>query len=135
MPLCGFDHLVLTVRDVEATQRFYEQVLGMRSVVNGPRHELHFGTHKINLHRRPGEFQPAAAQPVAGSADFCLVTTEPLAELVKRVGALAPIELGPVARQGAQGPMTSIYLRDPDGNLVEIAVYEETDRGQDHIPV
>ena len=127
MSIRGFDHLVLTVRDVDATVRFYEQVLGMRHVLDGTRHELHFGTSKINLHRRPGEYQPAAAHAVAGSADFCLVSTESLEELVNRVRACAPIELGPVTRQGAQGPMTSIYLRDPDGNLVEIAVYKRSE--------
>lgn len=124
MKLTGFDHLVLTVADISATMQFYTQVLGMTAVVDGSRHELHFGLQKINVHTRPGEFQPAARTPVAGSADFCLVTQSLMQDIVEQVSSVAPIELGPVIRTGAKGPMHSIYLRDPDGNLVEICTYE-----------
>lgn len=124
MNLIGFDHLVLTVAALSATIQFYTQALNMTAVVDGARHELHFGSQKINLHTRPGEFQPAAKKPLAGSADFCLVAKGPLHDIVEHVSRWTPIELGPVPRTGSQGPMQSIYVRDPDGNLVEVCVYE-----------
>lgn len=123
MKITGIDHIVLTVTDVAKTIAFYTQALGMTAVDNGSRHELHFGAQKINLHSRPGEFQPAAAHPRAGSADFCLGAQGPLDAIMEHVQRVTPIELGPVSRTGARGPMTSIYVRDPDGNLVEICVY------------
>lgn len=121
--LQSFDHLVLTVSDVAATVQFYTKVLGMTAVRDGTRQELHFGKQKINLHSRPGEFQPAAARPMLGSADFCLVAKASMQDIVQHVSKYAVIELGPVPRMGVQGQMESIYLRDPDQNLVEICVY------------
>jgi catechol 2,3-dioxygenase-like lactoylglutathione lyase family enzyme len=119
------DHLVLTVADVEAAVDFYAQVLGMRAeTFDDGRRALHFGAQKINLHRAGHEFEPKAAHPGPGSADFCLISTTPIDEVaahLERCGV--PIEVGPVARTGAQGPMTSIYFRDPDGNLLEVATY------------
>ena len=117
------DHLVLTVRDVETTLGFYERVLGMRPVTfDGGRKALMFGEQKINLHQSGSEFEPRAARPTPGSADLCFITQAGahgiLAHLEERG---VEIVEGPVARTGALGEMTSVYLRDPDGNLVEIS--------------
>jgi len=117
------DHLVLTVADVEATCAFYQRVLGMDAVTFGEgRKALAFGEQKINLHRRGREFEPKAERPTTGSADFCLLTRVPIAEVVAHLRAegIAIIE-GPVRRTGATGPIQSVYFRDPDGNPVEIA--------------
>ena len=125
MKIDRLDHLVLTVADIAATCRFYESVLGMKTVVFGQgRTALHFGRAKINLHRAGHEFEPKAERPTPGSADLCLITETPLAVVIEHVKTCGvAIELGPVARTGAEGPMTSIYLRDPDRNLIEIANY------------
>jgi len=122
-----FDHLVLTVADVDATVAFYRDVLGMQPVVfAGGRTALSFGRAKINLHRAGREFEPKAARPGPGTADFCLVTEDPLDDVVAELGARGvPVEVGPVDRTGATGPMRSVYLRDPDGNLVEISTYAD----------
>jgi len=83
-----------------------------------------FGTSKINLHQRGRELLPHAACPTPGSADLCLVTEMPQAQVVARLAACGvPVEQGPVPRTGALGPFTSAYLRDPDGNLIEISTY------------
>jgi catechol 2,3-dioxygenase-like lactoylglutathione lyase family enzyme len=121
--ITGLDHLVLTVRDLEATARFYVEGLGMELRTFGEgRQALHFGAHKINLHLAGREFEPKAAHPVPGSADLCFLTAAPLAEIGERLRALGhPIIEGPVVRTGATGPLRSIYVRDPDGNLIEIA--------------
>ena len=114
-----FDHLVLTVTDYEKTVRFYTRILGMRNEGNS----LFFGNQKFNLHRHPGEFQPAAGKPVEGSADFCLLCDGEIDTIAAELQAEGvTIELGPVCRNGACGAMDSIYFRDPDGNLVELAV-------------
>ncbi len=123
MRITSLDHLVLTVRDLDATVRFYLEGLGMelREFEEG-RKALHFGAQKINLHLSGREFEPKAAIPMPGSADLCFLTDSPLAEVVRQLEADGHRVIeGPVARVGAQGPMLSIYLRDPDGNLVEIA--------------
>jgi catechol 2,3-dioxygenase-like lactoylglutathione lyase family enzyme len=124
--ISSLDHLVLTVRDLDATVRFYGDGLGMRLGTFGAgRHALHFGSQKINLHVAGHEFEPKAAHPTPGSADLCFLTGRPLAEIAERLEALGhPIIAGPVARSGATGPMRSIYTRDPDGNLIEIAQRE-----------
>jgi catechol 2,3-dioxygenase-like lactoylglutathione lyase family enzyme len=121
--ITGLDHLVLTVRDLDATVRFYVDGLGMRLETFGEgRKALHFGSQKINLHVAGHEFEPKAAHPTPGSADLCFLTERPLAEISERLALLGyPIIDGPVARAGATGPIRSIYTRDPDGNLVEIA--------------
>ncbi len=121
----ALDHLVLTVRDLEATLFFYRDGLGMevrRFGKDGKRLALHFGVQKINLHEQGKEFEPKAERPTPGSADLCFLTDEPVDELKVRLEAagLSIIE-GPVERSGAAAPILSIYLRDPDGNLVEIA--------------
>lgn len=119
------DHLVLTVADLDATLRFYAGALGMEVVTFGEgRTALTFGTSKINLHVSGREIDPKAARPTPGSADVCLVVDDPLEEVVAELGAAGvPVEEGPVERTGALGPIRSVYVRDPDANLVELSVY------------
>jgi catechol 2,3-dioxygenase-like lactoylglutathione lyase family enzyme len=120
------DHLVLTVADVAATCSFYQRVLGMETVTFGTgRKALVFGQQKINLHQAGGEFEPKAMWPTPGSADLCLIAATPLATVAAHLAACGVgIEEGPVARTGAVGPITSLYFRDPDGNLIEVATYD-----------
>jgi catechol 2,3-dioxygenase-like lactoylglutathione lyase family enzyme len=123
--VAGMDHLVLTVASIERTVAFYGDVLGMRAETFGDgRWALHFGTQKFNLHEAGHEFEPKALWPTPGSIDICLAVSTPLDEVV---GALekhgVPIIEGPVDRTGAQGPMRSVYLRDPDDNLIELCHY------------
>ncbi|WP_297773697.1 VOC family protein [uncultured Roseovarius sp.] len=121
------DHLVLTVADITATIAFYRDALGMDAVVFHPsdgttRHALRFGTHKINLHPAGAEYEPKASHPRPGSADLCFLSPTPLAEWQAHLARLGvPVEQGPVDRSGAVGSLLSIYLRDPDGNLIEIS--------------
>jgi len=124
--ISGLDHLVLTVADLDETARFYTEVLGMRAVTFGAgRRALRFGESKINLHQAGGEFEPHAHRPTPGSADLCFVTSSPLERVAAHLRKNGvEIEEGPVGRTGASGPITSIYIRDPDGNLVEIASYD-----------
>jgi catechol 2,3-dioxygenase-like lactoylglutathione lyase family enzyme len=119
------DHLVLTVADVVATCAFYQAVLGMKTVTFGNgRKALVFGEQKINLHPAGREFEPKAERPTPGSADLCLIAATPLEAVAAHLTALGvDIEQGPVARTGALGPITSLYFRDPDGNLIEVATY------------
>lgn len=119
------DHLVLTVRDVGATCDFYARALGLEAREFGSgRWALHFGRQKINLHQAGAEFEPKAARPTPGAGDLCFVTEQPISDIVSRlVRAGIAIVLGPVQREGAMGPMVSIYFRDPDGNLIEVARY------------
>jgi catechol 2,3-dioxygenase-like lactoylglutathione lyase family enzyme len=117
------DHLVLTVADLERTIVFYRDALGMilETFGNG-RKALHFGAQKINLHLAGREFEPKAAKPTPGSADLCFIAETPLTEIVAHLARCGiAIELGPVERDGAIGPILSIYIRDPDANLIEIA--------------
>lgn len=119
------DHLVLTVRDVAATCRFYEAVLGMRreTFAEG-RVALHYGRQKINLHPYPSPIEPKAEDPRPGTADLCFVTETPLDTVIAHLNACdVEIICGPVERSGALGPITSVYLRDPDGNLIELSNY------------
>jgi catechol 2,3-dioxygenase-like lactoylglutathione lyase family enzyme len=119
------DHLVLTVRDIEASLDFYTRVLGMRLVTFGNgRKALTFGIAKINLHQGGKELEPKALHPTPGSADLCFVVLTPLQVVVERLRAHGTeILLGPVKRTGAQGEMQSVYVRDPDGNLIELSSY------------
>lgn len=125
MRVAALDHFVLTVRDIERTVLFYESVLGMKAVTFGTgRKALVFGSQKINLHESGKEFEPKAERPTPGSADFCLLADSTLAEVVADLDRLGvSLVAGPVRRTGAVGEMDSVYLRDPDGNLVEVAVY------------
>lgn len=117
------DHIVLTVRDIQATCEFYARVLGMRAVRFGDgRTALHFGRHKINLHLAGAEFEPKAATPVPGSADLCFIAETPLDAVIAHLRACrVEIIEGPVPKEGATGRLTSVYFRDPDGNLVEVS--------------
>ena len=123
MRLDQLDHLVLTVRDIGDTIAFYTRVLGMEEVAFGEnRQALAFGTQKINLHEAGAEFEPKALHPKPGSADLCFLTAESLARVMKHLENCGVDVLeGPIDRTGAQGPIESIYIRDPDGNLIEIA--------------
>lgn len=123
MRIDRLDHLVLTVADVDHTVAFYRDELGMEEVRFGEgRRALAFGHSKINLHRAGHEFEPKARHPTPGSADVCLVTADPLEEVQRELAAHGiPVEEGPVERTGARGPLRSVYVRDPDANLVEIS--------------
>ncbi|SDH12075.1 VOC family protein [Roseospirillum parvum] len=123
MHIDRLDHLVLTVASIEASVDFYTRVLGFRRITfGGGRTALAFGDSRINLHQAGAELSPHAFRPTPGSADLCLLTATPIdqvrAELEQHGVA---VELGPVPRQGAAGPLRSVYLRDPDHNLIEIA--------------
>ena len=125
MQVTGFDHFVLTVRDRQKTIAFYCDGLGMTMERFGQgRIALRFGRYKINLHQAGNELAPHALPPTPGSADFCLLTETPLAQVAAHL-AQCGIEVleGPVPRTGAQGPIQSLYVRDPDQNLVELACY------------
>lgn len=121
--LDALDHLVLTVRDIAATRDWYRRNLGLGAITfAGGRTALTFGQQKINLHEVDHEFEPKAAHPTPGSADLCFLTTLPIATLVQHLTALGtPIAVAPRRRDGARGPLLSLYLRDPDHNLIEIA--------------
>ena len=129
--LSSIDHLVLTVRDVARTCDFYREVLGMEVVTFRPadgteRKALAFESQKINLHQAGAEFEPKAERPQPGSADLCFLSATPVADWVAHFGAqgVAVIE-GPVRRTGATGPILSVYIRDPDGNLIEVSNRQE----------
>ncbi|KAL2077581.1 hypothetical protein ACEWY4_027085 [Coilia grayii] len=121
------DHLVLTVGSVSKTIDFYSSVLGMDVVTfKGDRKALGFGQQKINLHQSGKEFEPKAKRPTPGSADLCLITKIPLPAVATHLQACGvAIEEGPVERSGAVGPITSLYFRDPDDNLIEVSNYNE----------
>ena len=125
--LSSLDHLVLTVADLSATVAFYRDVLGMvpeqfTPADGTPRWALKFGAQKVNLHVQGAEFEPKAAVPVPGSADLCFLSDVPLDRWQAHLArANISVEQGPVHRTGAMGPILSLYLRDPDGNLIEIS--------------
>ena len=124
MPLIShLDHLVLTCTDLEATRHFYTTVLGMELQSFGAgRIAFRFGNQKINLHQRGAEFEPKAHLPVPGALDLCFIAAVTLDEVIAYLNQQGwPIVEGPVQRTGATGPIRSIYLRDPDLNLIEIS--------------
>jgi catechol 2,3-dioxygenase-like lactoylglutathione lyase family enzyme len=125
MQLSHIDHLVLTVQDLEKTCEFYVRVLGMEEITFGEnRKALKFGQQKLNLHQVGHEFEPKAIRPTSGAIDLCLITETPLEDVklhLEKCGVA--IEMGIVPRTGAMGAIDSIYIRDPDGNLIEIAHY------------
>ncbi|MGY3228771.1 catechol 2,3-dioxygenase-like lactoylglutathione lyase family enzyme [Luteibacter sp. HA06] len=125
MKIDRIDHLVLTVADIDATVAFYTKVLGFNVTTFGEgRKALTFGRQKFNLHQRGKEFEPKAKAPTPGAIDICLIASTPLGEVVEELRALGiAIEEGPINRTGAVGPICSVYLRDPDQNLIEIANY------------
>jgi catechol 2,3-dioxygenase-like lactoylglutathione lyase family enzyme len=130
MQLERIDHLVLTVQSIKASCAFYTKVLGMKVVAfQGGRKAVVFGNQKINLHESGKEFAPKALRPIPGSADLCFVTRDPLTKIISHLDDCGvKIIEGPVKRTGAMGPITSIYIRDPDQNLIEIAVYNQETR-------
>jgi catechol 2,3-dioxygenase-like lactoylglutathione lyase family enzyme len=119
------DHVVLTVADIERTCAFYSSTLGMTVERFGEgRTALRFRDQKINLHEIGHEFEPKANKPTPGSGDLCFVAASPLSEIIAHLHAVgAKIEEGPVGRTGASGPIESVYIRDPDANLIEISNY------------
>jgi catechol 2,3-dioxygenase-like lactoylglutathione lyase family enzyme len=118
------DHLVLTVADIEATTEFYVSVLGMKAISFGHRKALRFGNQKINLHQIGHEFEPKALHPTSGSGDLCFITKVPIEEILLHLNKVkCKVEIGPVERTGAVGKILSVYVRDPDGNLIEISNY------------
>jgi catechol 2,3-dioxygenase-like lactoylglutathione lyase family enzyme len=125
MNVASIDHLVLTVRDMSKTIEFYQRVLGMRHVVfEGIFNALHFGGQKINLHPFRAEYLPHADIPAPGTGDMCLVCEGGIAQVVQDLATHGvQVEVGPVEQTGARGLMNSVYIRDPDKNLIELACY------------
>jgi catechol 2,3-dioxygenase-like lactoylglutathione lyase family enzyme len=117
------DHLVMTVENVEITVNWYLRVLGVKSAVFGEgRKALLFNKQKINLHQKGAEFEPKAFAPTPGSLDVCFITKTPLAEVMELLKTQrVAVEKGPIKRNGATGLITSVYIRDPDRNLLEIS--------------
>lgn len=125
MEIDRIDHFVLTVKDINATCEFYCQVLSMQIVTfDDSRKALQFGQQKINLHELGNEFEPKAMYPTPGSADICFITNTPLSQVIKHINSCG-IEIieGLVTRTGALGIIDSIYLRDPDDNLILLSNY------------
>ena len=123
------DHIVLTTRDKAACIRFYTDVLGMKlTTFKTPTEErfaFSFGAQKINVHEWGREFSPRAHVAAPGTLDLCFIASVPLDDVIQRLQkAKVKIEEGPVKKTGAAGPIRSVYVRDPDLNLVEISVYE-----------
>ena len=123
MKIDAIDHLVLTVKDIEATCAFYGKVLGMEVVTFGAgRKALAFGSQKINLHQQGKEFDPKADRPTPGSGDICLITSVAMPQVVAHLQACGVDVIdGPVQRTGATGALLSVYFRDPDLNLIEVS--------------
>lgn len=119
----SLDHVVLTVQDADAAIAFYRDVLGMRLQTSSDgRRALHFGEQKLNLHEPGVAPDVVAAHPAPGSADLCFVTSTPVEGVLRVLGEHGVEVLqGPVERAGATGQLLSVYVRDPDGNLVELA--------------
>lgn len=126
MQVIGLDHLVLTVRSIAATVAFYEHALGMRSITFGAgRTALIFGPHKINLHQADNMFDPKAAHPTMGSGDLCFLVDSLEGAEAQLAACGVPVLVARSTRAGARGAITSIYIRDPDQNLVELSVYQD----------
>ena len=126
MKIKNIDHFVIKTANLEKCVEFYTQILGLDCECAGGKNAVKFGDCKINIHTQTSDFTPVAKNPQIGSADFCLIAEGDIenikAEIIANGGKIA---LGIVPRNGAKGAMQSIYLYDPDGNLVEIAVYEK----------
>ena len=125
MKISHLDHLVLTVADIETTCQFYQSALNFEVITFGEnRKALLFGSQKINLHEAGKEFEPKALRPTVGSADLCFVAETPLDEVIAHLqNRNINIIEGPIQRTGAMGKILSVYLRDPDQNLIEISNY------------
>ncbi len=122
----AIDHVVLTVRDIEATCEFYSRVLGFEAVSFGDgRTALSFGNQKFNLHQAGSEFAPRAHNPTPGAADLCLLASTSIEDVIRHLGDCGvDIIEGPVPKTGATGPLISVYFRDPDDNLIEVSNLE-----------
>lgn len=126
MKLTKLDHIVLTVKDISKSCQFYQNALSMdvQTFENNTRTALYFANTKINLHEVHHEFEPKAKNPTPGSADICLITTTPISQVITELQEKnILIEEGPTEKTGANGSILSIYLRDPDCNLIEISNY------------
>ncbi|WP_058189179.1 VOC family protein [Terracidiphilus gabretensis] len=126
MKIDRIDHLVLTVMDIKRTCAFYQSVLGFQVVTFGDgRKALQSGAHKLNLHELGKDlFGPKAAVPMPGAIDICFITDVPIDEVLRELREKGvAVEEGPVEREGAAGALLSVYLRDPDWNLIEISNY------------
>jgi catechol 2,3-dioxygenase-like lactoylglutathione lyase family enzyme len=119
----GIDHIVLTVNNLRETIDFYSSILGMKEETFGTgRKALSFGLQKFNLHEKGKEFEPRAKQATPGAIDICLISSTPMDEIIGFLTSKnIPIEDGPVVRTGASGEIISVYIRDPDNNLIEIS--------------
>ncbi|MDV3956947.1 VOC family virulence protein [Elizabethkingia anophelis] len=127
MRITSIDHIVLTVADIEKTVQFYTEILGFELVTfGGNRKALRFGNQKINLHQKGHEFEPKALYPTPSSADICFITETNVEDVLKELQAKnIQITEGIVERTGALGKIRSVYLRDPDSNLIELSNYLE----------
>lgn len=127
MKVKRLDHLVLTVKNITDTCHFYTSVLGMEEITFAEgRKALTFGDQKITVHEYGKKFEPNALKPTPGSADLCFITDTPITDVTKHLGQLnIPIMKGPVIRTGAKGIIISVYVQDPDANLIEISNYLE----------
>jgi catechol 2,3-dioxygenase-like lactoylglutathione lyase family enzyme len=126
----SIDHIVMQAADIAKTVKFYTEIMGMehhkfQPQTGGPvRQSLNFGVQKINLHDASAPFIPHATNPVAGSVDLCFITAQPIADWQAHLASHGiKIEDGPVRKTGAKGPLLSLYIRDPDQNLIEISNY------------
>ena len=128
------DHMVLTVANIDETCNFYQQLLKLEVITfNGDRKALKVGNQKINLHKAGCELSPCAHRPTPGAADLCFIVETSLNDLLSHLSACGvPVELGPVERTGVFGPMTSLYVRDPDKNLVELSSYQNEQADDDN---
>jgi catechol 2,3-dioxygenase-like lactoylglutathione lyase family enzyme len=128
MKISHLDHLVLTVADIEISCQFYQSALNFEVITFGEnRKALQFDSQKINLHQVGKEFEPKALRPTSGSADLCFIAETPLKDVIAHLHALnIEIVESPIERTGAIGKILSIYLRDPDQNLIEISNYLNT---------
>ena len=130
MEVRQIDHLVLTVQNIKASRAFYTKILGMKAVAfQGGRKAVVFGNQKIYFHESGKEIDPKALRPTPGSADLCFIVRDPLTKIMSHLDDCGvKIIEGPLERTGAMGPMTSIYIRDPDQNLIEIGIYNQETR-------
>lgn len=125
MKIKALDHLVLSVKDIKLSSDFYVNVLGMEKIVfQENRIALKYGNQKINLHEYKNEFEPKAHKVTPGSADLCFIAQDDITDVQKHLESLnITILEGPIKRTGACGEIISLYIRDPDLNLIEISNY------------
>lgn len=125
MKVDSIDHVVFTVKDIDATCKFYAKVLGMETVTFGEnRKALSFGSQKINLQQLGRESTLTAEKPTPGSADVCFISSVPLADVIAHLNSCGVNVIGgPIERNGARGLIMSVYFRDPDMNLIEVSNY------------